>query len=262
MKKQLTDESEKHEKDLRNLSAGATVDDFIAEAGTMDADAIGPEMERMDAEIRALEQESAAMNQNAGVLKKELETMDGRAAAAGYAEDAEAVLASIDEAVDHYCRLKIASALLARTIEQYREKYQGPMIRRASERFAEMTLGSFTGIRAEYDEKGEPVLVGIRPGTEEQVRVEGMSDGTADQLYLALRLAGLEQYMENSAPLPFVVDDILLRFDDHRASATLNVLAELSKKTQVIFFTHHQHLVDLARNEIRAVSPVIHRMSV
>ncbi len=262
LKKQLSDENEKMEKDLRNLSAGATVDAFIAEAGGMDADGIGPDMERMDAEISALEQESAALNQNAGVLKKERENMDGRAAAAGYAEDAEAVLASIDAEVAQYCRLKIASSILSRTIEQYREKYQGPMILRASELFGKMTLGSFSGIRAEYDEKGDPVLVGIRPDTGEQVRVEGMSDGSADQLYLALRLAGLEQYLENSAPLPFVADDILLRFDDQRASATLNVLAELSKKTQVIFFTHHQHLVDLARNETRAVSPVIHRMSV
>jgi uncharacterized protein YhaN len=262
LKKQLFDENEKIEKDLRHLSAGATVDDFIAEAGSLDADAIGPETERMDAEINTLEKESAALNQHAGVLKKELEHMDGRAAAAGYAEDAEAVLASIDAEVAQYCRLKIASAILSRTIEQYREKYQGPMIRRASELFRQMTLGSFTGIRAEYDEKGDPVLVGIRPHTNEQVRVEGMSDGTADQLYLALRLAGLEQYLENSTPLPFVVDDILLRFDDRRATATLNVLAELSKKTQVIFFTHHQHLVDLANSELRAVSPVIHTMSV
>jgi len=44
------------------------------------------------------------------------------------------------------------------------------------------------------------------------------------------------------------VDDILLRFDDERALATLDVLAGLSEKTQVLFFTHHQHLVALAEN--------------
>jgi uncharacterized protein YhaN len=81
-----------------------------------------------------------------------------------------------------------------------------------------------------------------------------MSDGTADQLYLALRLASLEQYLENSESLPFVVDDILLRFDDARAAATLEVLAELSKKTQVIFFTHHRHLVDLAHRSLAPAS--------
>ncbi len=92
--------------------------------------------------------------------------------------------------------------------------------------------------------------MGIRSGGGEAVTVEGMSDGTADQLYLALRLASLEHYFKNSEPLPFVVDDILLRFDDERALATLEVLVDLSQKTQVIFFTHHHHLVELAQSTI------------
>ena len=44
--------------------------------------------------------------------------------------------------------------------------------------------------------------------------MEGMSNGTRDQLYLALRLASLEKYMESSEPMPFIVDDILVDFDD------------------------------------------------
>ena len=113
-----------------------------------------------------------------------------------------------------------------------------------------MTAGSFASIRTEYDEKENPVLVGIRAGKNKIVPVAGMSDGTADQLYLALRLSSLEQYLTNHEPLPFIVDDILLRFDDERSAATLNVLADLSQKTQVIFFTHHPHLVNLAKNNI------------
>ena len=77
-----------------------------------------------------------------------------------------------------------------------------------------------------------------------------MSDGTTDQLYLALRLASLETYLKNNEPMPFIVDDILIRFDDKRATAALQVLAELSTKTQVIFFTHHQHLVELTETNI------------
>jgi len=79
-----------------------------------------------------------------------------------------------------------------------------------------------------------------------------MSDGTTDQLYLALRLASLETYLKNNEPMPFIVDDILIRFDDKRATAALQVLAELSTKTQVIFFTHHQRLVELAETNIES----------
>jgi len=93
-------------------------------------------------------------------------------------------------------------------------------------------------------------LVGIRSKSGAPVHVEGMSDGTADQLYLALRLASLEQYLEHNKALPFVVDDILLRFDDERALATLDVLADLAGKTQILFFTHHRHLVELAQKNL------------
>ncbi len=47
--------------------------------------------------------------------------------------------------------------------------------------------------------------------------------------------------------MPFIVDDILVNFDDQRVAATLGTLAELSKKTQVLFFTHHERLVELAQ---------------
>ena len=80
-----------------------------------------------------------------------------------------------------------------------------------------------------------------------QVHVEGMSDGTCDQLYLSLRLASLENWLERHEPIPVIVDDILLNFDDERASAALKALQDLSAKTQVLFFTHHQHLVELAQ---------------
>jgi len=78
------------------------------------------------------------------------------------------------------------------------------------------------------------------------VRVEAMSEGTRDQLYLALRLATLERYLAHAEPLPLVIDDILVNFDDERSRATLEVLAELSRRTQVILFTHHARLRDLA----------------
>jgi uncharacterized protein YhaN len=73
-----------------------------------------------------------------------------------------------------------------------------------------------------------------------------MSDGTQDQLYLALRLASLEKFSADGEPLPLLVDDALVNFDNARAGAALKVLADLEPKTQVIFFTHHQHMVELA----------------
>jgi uncharacterized protein YhaN len=86
------------------------------------------------------------------------------------------------------------------------------------------TCGSFGAVDTDFDEADQPVLVGVRPDGR-RLRVESMSTGTCDQLYLALRLATLEHYLDSSEPLPFIVDDILSQFDEERARATLEALA-------------------------------------
>jgi uncharacterized protein YhaN len=234
---------------LRRLSAGATVPDFIAEAAAVDPDGVSGEVGRLAEAIDGLERDRSDLDQAIGRERAELRRMDGADRAAALAEEFQGMLGRLETDLERYARLKIAARVLAMAIERYREKQQGPILTRASELFRRITCGSFEGVRAEFDETGNPVIVGIRSGGP-PLGVEAMSDGTADQLYLALRLAGLEMYLEKNEALPFVVDDILILFDDERSLATLEVLAELSRRTQVIFFTHHRHLVELAKRHL------------
>ena len=77
---------------------------------------------------------------------------------------------------------------------------------------------------------------------------DGLSEGTRDQLYLALRLAALElQHGPSARVLPLIADDVFINFDDARTAAGLQVLGELSRQRQVLFLTHHAHLVPLAQ---------------
>ena len=128
---------------------------------------------------------------------------------------------------------------------------------RAAEVFARITLGSFSGLTVDYEDDRQ-VLLGIRPDAA-RVPVTGMSQGTRDQLFLSLRLAAIEQHIEGRGPFPVIVDDLLVQFDDDRAVATLEVLSELSAKTQVLFFTHHERLVSIAED---ALGPrcAVHRL--
>ena len=91
--------------------------------------------------------------------------------------------------------------MLHRAIESYREKHQGPVLSRASELFSSLTLGDFGALTTGFGDDDKPVLVAIRKN-KEQVQVEGLSDGTRDQLYLALRLAAIEHHVENGVALP------------------------------------------------------------
>jgi uncharacterized protein YhaN len=246
-RRQIEDDLKKIDERLRQLSAGATVEDFITQATAVDSDGIAGEIERLEEAIEGLNAEKSELDQTIGSERTELSRMDGSDRAAEAAEAVQIILGGMENDIEKYARYKIAAKILNLAIERYRTKSQGPILKRASKLFSQITGGSFEGLRADFDQSGRPVIVGLRQGGS-VVTVDGMSDGTADQLYLALRLAGLEMFLERNEPLPLIVDDILIRFDNNRAAATLKVLAELSQKTQVIFFTHHHHLVEIAEN--------------
>ncbi len=256
-------EAELHNLDerLHQLSAGDTIDDFINQALNVDPDGIDGEIGRLTEETDTLNQEKSELDQRIGSERTELGKMDGSARAAELAEEIQLLLGRLENDVEQYARLKIASKILNQAIERYREKSQGPILKHTTDFFKQITRGSFQGIRAEFDDSGQPVLVGVRAGGKEIVPVDGMSDGTADQLYLALRLAGLRDYLERNEPIPFIVDDILIRFDDDRAVAALQALGRLSKETQVIFFTHHRHLLELARKNVESSFLIEHMLN-
>jgi len=246
------------ESTLVELGGGSTVEELVAEAEGVDVDALPAQIDELRRQVTERDEQRSDLDQQIGSERAELARVDGADEAAMEAERAQGFVARTREHVERYVRLRIAADLLRKEIERYRKENQGPLLTRAGQLFSELTLGSFAELGTSY-EKDEPVIVGVRP-TGVKVGVYGMSDGTRDQLYLSLRLATLERYLEAHEPIPFIVDDILIRFDDDRALAALRVLTELSKRTQVLFFTHHARLVDLARSvEEGAVS--IHVLS-
>jgi len=61
--------------------------------------------------------------------------------------------------------------------------------------------------------------------------------------------------------LPLVLDDVLIQFDDERASAALEVLAELARRTQVLMFTHHARQLELARSAVADGMLAVHAIA-
>lgn len=246
---QREESREKCEEQIRIQSGGATLAAFIEEVRQEDADAIRPRIAGLQEELERLGEELTRANQEIGLLRGEFLRMNGADDAAAAADRVQCLLEQLRCDVQEYSRLRLATAVLKRGIERYRERNQGPVLERASRLFAVLTCGSFAGLKIDYDDSGLAVLMGERADNS-LVGVEGMSDGSHDQLYLALRLASLENWLETHEPVPFIVDDILLNFDNERATAALQALAELSRLTQVILFTHHEHLVDLAEETL------------
>lgn len=239
-----------HEAELGRLAGGAPPSELVDDAERTDVDELPDLLAKATEEVKQFGTRRDELQVEVGKQRQALSSMGTGADAADLAQRAEELTAEIAMHARQYTRLRMAACVLREGIERYRKKSEGPVLRRANQVFKKLTLGSFAGLRVDIDDHGENVLAGVRPNQQQLVPPAGMSDGTCDQLYLALRLASLEHYLTQKEPLPLVVDDILISFDDRRAAAALEVLAELSEKIQVIFFTHHEHLTDLARETI------------
>lgn len=119
------------------------------------------------------------------------------------------------------------------------------MLRDVEAAFVAITAPDWSRVDVWSQSEGEK-LVGIQPdGT--AVPVEKMSTGTMGQLYFALRVAGYRSFARDFGPLPMILDDIMETFDDDRAKAALQLCSDIGRSGQAIIFTHHPHLVDLAR---------------
>ncbi len=232
---------------LLNSAEGLSISQLESQAAMLNPDELPGKIDALNRELEQhLDPEIRRLSETLGEKKRELQQMDGSAKAAEAALSAQQTLAAIRRMSDRFIRLKVASSILKQEIERFRGENQDPVLKIASGYFRQLTLGSFEALRTDEDDRGQPVLVGLR-NQNRMIRVEGMSSGTRDQLYLALRLASLQKRRETGETMPFIVDDILVNFDDERAGATLEALASLASETQVILFTHHSRIAEEAR---------------
>jgi len=248
------------DKHLLPLASGEAVARFAEQVLAQDQLQLAAELSTLESDIADKDRRRNELAAQIAVLESRAQQLDQSAGAVEAEFAIQQLVARLQVDARDYARKKLAAVLLRRAMERYRERGQGPLVRRASELFAELTLGSFAGLRAEFDDDGRPVLIGVRPGRNRTTPIEGMSTGTRDQLYLALRLASLEEDFRGQEPLPFIVDDILIQFDDARAAGALRVLARIAERVQVIFFTHHAHLRNIARTTLDDQAYCVHEL--
>lgn len=230
---------------LMQAADGLPVEALREEIAGVGPDELKAELDGLTEMSAAAVEEIAVLSKHYGTQKTAFDALDGTDAAAQAEARRQEAIAAMADAAERYLKLHTAARLLQWSMEKFRETKQGPMLAKASAIFKGLTLDSFSRLLVDAEE-ATPRLFGIRPSGE-QVDVAGMSEGSRDQLYLALRLAALELQVEQGLRMPLIADDLFINFDDRRTAAGLKVLGELSRKMQVVFLTHHDHLVPLAR---------------
>jgi uncharacterized protein YhaN len=231
---------------VQDGSDGLTREALEVELQSTDVPAIPvtlSEIGRQRDEVLGQQNALSAELANANTELSKIAGQDQAARAESARQDA---LAKMANAAERYIKVFTAARLLRWAIDRYRETKQGPLLTRAGEIFSGLTLGSFKKLAVDFE--SEPLALEGQRSDGKLVGILGMSDGTRDQLYLALRMAALELHLAQAQSLPFIADDLFINYDDARANAGLIALADLAKKTQVIFLSHHDHLVPAVRS--------------
>jgi uncharacterized protein YhaN len=151
----------------------------------------------------------------------------------------ETILARIDQAAEQWAVITLCRALLDETRKIYETERQPEVLRQASSFFNVMTESRYARVIAPLD--GGEIQVERADGSRLSPQV--LSRGTAEQLYLSMRLALVREYANHVDPLPVVFDDIFVNFDPDRSRTTFKAISELCATHQVLVFTCHPHLV-------------------
>ena len=167
-------------------------------------------------------------------LQQQLGHCNGRMEAlgseAGLRQQLDAVTKRIRDLELTYSALEIAQSTLSRASAELQRRFAPKISKRAQELFGQLTDGRYTRLTLGED-------LSIHAGTDTEATLHSAlwrSEGTIDQLYLALRLAVAEALTPEA---PLVLDDALVRFDDQRLAKALEVLAAEAESKQVILFT-------------------------
>ena len=184
-----------------------------------------------EAQTAQLLAECAAEQQR---LQNRLGQYQGRMEIIGSAEDLRLQHKRVSDRIarleDTYTALTIAQETLTQARSELQRRFAPRITQRAQELLGAMTDGRYQSLTM-----GEDFSLRASAGQEDvQCDAIWRSDGTIDQLYLALRLAVAEELTPDA---PLVLDDALVRFDDTRMAAALDILRKMAENKQVICFT-------------------------
>jgi uncharacterized protein YhaN len=191
------------------------------------------------AELADLEQRLVQARHESGRVEERIAMMEKSEERSRALSRQETILARIDEAAEQWAVITLCRALLDETRKVYETERQPEVLRQASSFFTVMTEGRYLRVIAPLD--GSEIQVERSDGV--RLTPQHLSRGTAEQLYLSMRLALVREYANHVEPLPVVFDDIFVNFDAQRSRTTFQALRDLCTTHQVLLFTCHTHLV-------------------
>lgn len=207
---------------------------FVQQAA-QDRDRLSEEIRQIQEQL--LQTQPADADDSSARLRQQLTQVQGRMAAVGRPDDLERQIrqkqTQREQLQGEYDALTLALDALHSANTTLQNRFSPELGRRAAEIFFQMTGSGWSSIQLDRE-----FHLSAGQGDDPARRsVQLLSAGTADQLYLATRLAVCEMVLPPEQNAPLILDDALITFDDERLRKTLDYLARLGERRQILLFT-------------------------
>ncbi|MER9002243.1 MULTISPECIES: AAA family ATPase [unclassified Mesorhizobium] len=237
------------------LTSELALDDFAQARSlleSVDLDALA--IEKAEIERRLADLDEAIQQQLVRRTRAtdKLDAIGGDSQVARIDAERRTVFLEIEEKAARYIELKLGVMSAASALRVYRERHRSGMMSQASEAFALITRGQYTGLTTQPVKGGEVLIATQRDG--QSKIADALSKGARFQLYLALRLAGYYEFAKLRPSVPFIADDIMETFDHLRSEEVFRLFGQMASVGQVIYLTHHQHLCEIAKSVVSSVA--------
>jgi uncharacterized protein YhaN len=208
-------------------------------------------LRRAQDRLRELKTELADTQEHQGQVKDRLANLERADDLSRELLQEQELAARLQDAARKWTVLTLCRHYLEEGRRRFEAEYQPQVLRRASGYFELLTQRRYRQVFPPLE--GETFVVISSQGSHSPAA--RLSRGTAEQLYLALRFALVQEYSQGGRRLPLILDDILVNFDPHRARQAVHLLQEMGASHQLLLFTCHPHILELIKDTLGPAAP-------
>ncbi|WP_027107720.1 ATP-binding protein [Lacticigenium naphthae] len=210
-----------------------TVDLIKQHSNYQTSEQLEENIKQLNEKIRSSVEEVVELRNDNARKKVEIDQLEKDGTLTALMQDLASEQAEIQELVDAWVKRKLAAALIEKTLSFAKKDRTPQTIEDASIYFSYLTMNKYRSVHIEEDRVNVLNKEGQFFGANE------LSRGTAEQLYISLRLAFIKN-IEDKMMLPILIDEGFVNFDSERNDRMWDLLQEFSVTHQILFFTFNR----------------------
>lgn len=250
---QLRIERNEYMSSIAILAGKEPLESFLATLTELDESQLALQVIEIQRSLAQCEAARQQADQDVGALASQLEQLAKSEAAQRSGQRLHAQRGQLADLAEQWVIGRLAQELLSRCIDRFTQDNEPVLLQLTHQFLSKLTGGRYISVDHAAGSDGSFC---VRNARGESIEPSKLSTGTREQLYLAIRMAFITHYSEQHEPLPVLMDDCFVNFDDARTRLALQTLLGWKESVQTILLSCHGRVVQQIA-ELAPDTPVI-----